>query len=80
MARLKAVEAHEAGWVTRLIYWATRRKVGRVVLPIKITAHHPRLLRAVGHMEMGQEAARSVDAGLKQLAQVKAAMTIGCPF
>lgn len=31
-------------------------------------------------MEMGQEAARKVDASLKMLAQVKTAMLVGCPF
>ena len=80
MPRIQGIEPQEAGLVLRLAYWAVKRKVGRVVAPIKITAHHPRLLRAVGSMEMGQAAARSVDAGLKSLVQVKAAMMIGCPF
>lgn len=60
--------------------WFTKRKVGKVIEPIKITAHHPRLLRAVGSMGMGQEAARSVPAALKALVQVKVAMMVGCPF
>jgi hypothetical protein len=80
MARIKAVEPHEAGWFVRLIYALTKRKVGRVVLPVKVTAHHPRLLRAMGEMEQGQMAASSVDAALKSLASLKAAMLIGCPF
>ena len=80
MARIRGVEAEEAGWFVRLVYRLTRRKVGRVVLPVKITAHHPRLLRAMGEMENGQFAAKSVDAGLKALAQIKAATLIGCPF
>jgi hypothetical protein len=80
MARIAGVEPGAAGLVARLAYWLTKRKVGRVVLPVKITAHHPRLLRAMGAMEMGQEAARSVAAPLKMLAQVKVAMLVGCPF
>ena len=80
MARIRGVEAREAGWFTRLAYWMVKRKIGRVVTPLKIAAHHPRLFRAVGEMEMGQAAARSVNAGLKALAQLKAAMLIGCPF
>jgi len=80
MARIKPVEAHEAGWFVRLVYALTKRKLGRVVLPVKVTAHHPRLLRAMGEMEQGQMAARSVDAALKSLASLKAAMLIGCPF
>jgi 4-carboxymuconolactone decarboxylase len=86
MAYLKGVEPAEAGWFTRLVYWFVRRKVakltgkGRLVEPVKITAHHPRLLRALGQMEMSQEAARSVPAPLKALASLKAALLIGCPF
>jgi hypothetical protein len=80
MARIAGVEREQAGWFVRFVYWMVRRKLGHVVLPIKITALHPRLLRSVGEMETGQAAARSVDAGLKCLASVKVAMLIGCPF
>ena len=80
MARIEGVEPQKTGWFVRFIYWMTRRKLGRLILPVKIAAHHPRLLRAVGEMEQGQMAARSVDAGLKALAEVKVAMMIGCPF
>jgi 4-carboxymuconolactone decarboxylase len=86
MARMKGIEPREAGWFTRLIYWVVRRKVGkltgqdRLVEPIKIMAHHPRLLRALGQMEMGQEAARSVPAPLKALASIQAATLVGCPY
>ena len=80
MARIEGVEAGKAGLITRIAYWMTKRKIGRVVLPIKITAHHPRLLRALGGMEMGQEAARTVEAPLKILASIKVASLVGCPF
>jgi hypothetical protein len=80
MARIAGVEAGRAGLFVRFVYWMTRRKVGRVVLPVKVTAHHPRLLRSLGEMETGQAAAHSVDAALKSLASVKAATEIGCPF
>ncbi len=80
MARIQGVEPERAGWFVKFVYWMTRRKIGRVVLPIKIAAHHPRLLRALAEMERGQMAATSVDGGLKSLASVKVAMLIGCPF
>jgi len=80
MARIPGVEPEQAGWFVRFVYWLVRRKLGRVVLPIKVTAHHPRLLRSLGEMEAGQMAARSVDARLKSLAEVKVATLIGCPF
>lgn len=78
MARVAGVVG--GGLLTRVAYFMCRRKVGKVVTPLTITAHHPRLLRAYAHMEMGQEAARTVDARLKMLASIKAAMLIGCPF
>ena len=85
MARIKGIEANEAGWFTRLVYWLVQRKIGqltgtkKLIEPIKIMAHHPRLLKALGQMEMGQEAARSVPESLKTLASVKAATLVGCP-
>jgi 4-carboxymuconolactone decarboxylase len=86
MARMNGVEPHQAGWYTRLVYWFVRRSVGkitgtsRLVEPVKITAHHPRLLKAYGQMELGQGAASFVPASLKALASIKTATLIGCPF
>ena len=86
MARMNGVEPHQAGWYTRLVYWLVRRSIGkitgsgRLVEPVKIAAHHPRLLKATGQMETGQAAATSVPAPLKALAGIKAATLIGCPF
>ena len=80
MARIDGVELERAGLFVRFFYWMVKRKIGRVVLPVKVAAHHPRLLRSLGEMETGQMAAKSVHAGLKSLASVKAAMLIGCPF
>jgi hypothetical protein len=80
MARIRGVEDSEAGLVTRFLYWMTKRKLGRVVLPFRITAHQPRLLRAIGEMEMGQRALETVERKLKALASIKTALLIGCPF
>ena len=86
MARMQGVEPHEAGWSTRLVYWFVKRSLykitgqARVPEPVKIMAHHPKLLRAVGQMESGQVAATSVPAGLKALAGTRAATLVGCPF
>jgi 4-carboxymuconolactone decarboxylase len=86
MARMNGVEPGEAGWFTRLVYWLVKREVSkltgqpRLLEPIKITAHHPRLLKALGQMEGGQAAAKSVPASLKFLASIKAAALVGCPL
>ena len=80
MARIQGVEPGQAGLFIRFAYWMTRRKLGRVILPVKIAAHHPRLLRAIAAMETGQAAADSVPAPIKALAGLKAATLVGCPF
>ncbi len=86
MARIKGVEPSHAGWLVRSVFWLVRRKMmkltGKAELgePITIVAHHPRLLRAVGQMEAGQSAARSVPERLKALASIRAAILVGCPY
>jgi hypothetical protein len=85
MAYLKGVEPSEAGWFTRMIYWFVRRQIGKLtgkdllVESVKIAAHHPRLLKAVGQMEGGQAAAHSVPMELKMLAGLQSSLHIGCP-
>jgi hypothetical protein len=86
MARIKGLERGQAGGLTRLLYWFTRRGLRKLTgqdrLPeaVTIAAHHPALLRAVGRMEMAQGAARTVDRRLKALAGLRASTLIGCPF
>lgn len=86
MARISGLEPRQAGWATRLLYWFIRRSLRRLTgrdrlpEPVKIVAHQPALLRAVGRMEMAQGAARSVDRRLKVLAGLRASTLAGCPF
>ena len=78
MARIKGLEPQQAGWLTRLLYWFTRRSLrqrtgqDRLPEPVKILAYQPAHLRAVGRMERTQAAARTVDRRLKHLAGLRA--------
>jgi hypothetical protein len=69
-----------AGLFLRLVYALTRRKVGRVVMPVQVTAHHPGILWGYGQMEQSQASAARVRVGLKDLAGLRVATLIGCPF
>ena len=80
MARIKGIEPRDAGLFTRIVYWLTKRKLGRVPETMKVTALSTRLLRGVGEMEMAQAALKSVDAILVALAEIKVATMVGCPF
>ena len=84
MARISGAEPGQQGLVsgllTRIAYAMTKRKVGRVVKPVQIMAHHTRLLWGDAQMELSMGASRLVDAALKDLAQLRAATLVGCPF
>ena len=84
MARLQGADPGKQGWLggllTRFAYALAKRKVGRVVMPIQIVAHHSKILWSQAQMELSLAASRMVDAGLKNLAQLRVATLIGCPF
>jgi len=63
-----------------VVFFFVRRKLGRVVRPIRIHALSPRNLRGYALMEGAQEAADSVPRALKKLGQTRVATRVGCPF
>jgi|SRR4051794_21311328 hypothetical protein len=69
-----------SGWFVRLVYALTKRKVGSVVMPVQVTAHHPAILWGYGQMEQAQLSSHKVPEGLKALASVRVASRVGCPF
>lgn len=84
MARISGAPVHQGGPLRRLFVWIiyslTRRKLGRVVMPVQVTAHHPTILWGYGQMEQSQLGSKLVDARLKGLAQLRVATLVGCPF
>ena len=55
MARIDGADPNKQGFLhglfTRIIYSMVKRKVGRVVMPAKIAAHHGKILWGYGQME-----------------------------
>jgi 4-carboxymuconolactone decarboxylase len=84
MARIVGASARQGGPIRRMfvamIYALTRRRLGRIVMPVQVTAHHPRLLWGYGQMEQSQATSTLVDAKLKGLAELRVATLVGCPF
>jgi hypothetical protein len=68
------------GLFVRIVYAITRRKLGHVVMPAKITAHHPKILWGTGQMEQSLGGSSLVDGELKHLAEMRVATLVGCPF
>ena len=79
MARIDGV-TRGGSLLARAAFFLTKRKVGRVIRPVRVHALHPRVLFGYGQMELAQEKARKVPAAVKSLAQIRVAMRVGCPF
>lgn len=84
MARMEGADPSKQGLFhgvfTRIIYSLTKRKLGRVVTPVKIVAHHPKLLWGYGQMEQSLLSSRLVAEPLKNLGELRVATLVGCPF
>ena len=84
MARIQGAKPSQlgilGGLLARIVYSLTRRKLGRVVMPVQVTAHHPQILWGYGQMEQSLLSSRRVDTALKDLATLRVATLVGCPF
>jgi hypothetical protein len=84
MARIAGAPANSGGPLRRLfvavLYFLTKRRLGRLIMPVQVTAHHPTILWGYGQMERSQASSTLVDAKLKGLAELRVATLVGCPF
>jgi Carboxymuconolactone decarboxylase family len=80
MNRTVGVQNQEAGLRTRVIFWLAKRRLGRVPLSARIQARDPKLLEAAARMSMHIARPGTVPLKLKELAQLKVAALVGCPF
>lgn len=84
MARISGIRWNRGGLFRRVfvgfVYSLTKRRLGRVIMPVQVTAHHPRILWGYVHMTQSQSSSKLVDAKLKGLAELRVATLVGCPF
>ena len=84
MARISGAPSNLGGPLRRLfvglVYSLTRRRLGRVIKPVQVTAHHSRIFWGYLQMEQSQMSAKLVDPKLKGLAELRVATLVGCPF
>ncbi len=66
--------------LARFAFWVSRRRHGKVTGPLKLYARHPTVLYGVGQMEMALRRARRVPVNLRELAVLRVATRVGCPF
>ena len=84
MARILGAPWNQGGPLRRLfvglVYWLTKRRLGRVIMPVQVTAHHSKILWGYVQMEQSQAGSKLVDSKLKGLAELRVATLVGCPF
>ena len=80
MARLEGVSDSDAGLMTRQVFQAAKRKMGRIADPLRIMAHCPPVMYADVGFELAWAKATSVDPVLKDLCQLKVSQLVGCVF
>jgi 4-carboxymuconolactone decarboxylase len=88
MSRIAGVKTNKTGPLTRVILSVARRKTGqltgrrteRMIEPLEVYAHRPRLLIGYGMMEDATARLHRVDERLKVLAELKAATLTRCEY
>jgi len=68
------------GLLTRLLFYFARRRLRRVPLGMRIRAFDPTYLRHAARLDIYCAAEDALPANLKELAQLKVALMVGCPF
>ncbi len=80
MTRIEGVPAGKAGVLVKLIYRLTRRQFGRMMDPVAVYAHTPRLLVGYGMFEQTTLKQGRVEERLKALGELKAGALVNCEF
>jgi hypothetical protein len=80
MARIAGLEKNEAPWHLRWFYNMTRKMFGKDLTPAKIQMKVPAIFWGAIGMEAALSKKRRVSLRLTQLAKVRTAYRIGCPF
>jgi hypothetical protein len=78
MLRSPGVQDNQASLLTRVVFWFAKRRMGRIHLGLRIRAFDPKFLRNSALMDMHSRSKGSVSLHLKELAQLKTALMVGC--
>jgi hypothetical protein len=80
MDRANGISQEKAGWITKMLYRAFKKRMGLIPRSKTLTAYDTPTLLATSWMDANVAAAKTVSPRLKELAQLKAAILAGCPF
>jgi hypothetical protein len=80
MSRATGVRDREAAPATRVVLAKVKRKLGRVSAGMRVRALDPKFLRASVEMDFYGASKGKVPGTLRELAQLKVAVMVGCPL
>ncbi|MEP6718565.1 MAG: hypothetical protein ABJB21_05455 [bacterium] len=80
MARMTGLEKREAPWHLRWFYSTMQKMFGKELTPVKLQVRLPGLVWGSIAMEAGLGRKRKVSLRHIQLAKVRTAARVGCPF
>jgi hypothetical protein len=80
MARISGLEKSQAPWHLRWFYGVMRKMFAKDLTPVKLQMRRPSLVWGSIAMEAGLGRKRRVSLRYIQLAKVRTAARIGCPF
>ena len=80
MARISGLEKNQAPWHLRWFYAAMRKMFNKDLTPVKMQMRVPGIVWGGIVMEAGMSKTRRVSLRYTQLAKVRTASRIGCPF
>jgi len=80
LPRMNGLERREAPWHLRWFYSVMRKVFDKDLTPAKIQMRLPGLMWGTIAMEAGIAKKRRVSLRYAQLAKVRAAFRVGCPF
>ena len=80
MPRIEPLATERASLLQRFIFFLTKRRVGKVLDPMRVVAHHGPIFQGYVGYEFALTHAVRVDVKLKTLASLRAGSLVGCSF
>jgi hypothetical protein len=80
MARISGLEKKQAPWHLRWFYSTMRKMFGKDLTPVKAQMRVPGMIWGSVAMELALGGKRRISLRLAQLAKVRTAARVGCPF
>jgi AhpD family alkylhydroperoxidase len=78
--RIRGISDDTRNPLIRVSFRESRRRYGAVIEPMRVFAHHPRVMVGYAALELASERSRLVSARLKHLAELRAGMVCGCEW